>query len=63
MLADGLAIPGGAPSYDYEHWRNKIAHQPHLSLFPFAEAIRTSSAAVKSRLLLQPSGALANLPV
>jgi hypothetical protein len=32
-FADGLAIPGGAPTYDYEHLSNKIAHPGALSAF------------------------------
>src|SRR5262245_16964647 len=32
-FADGLAIPGGAPTYDYEGLSNKIAHPGALSAF------------------------------
>jgi len=30
-FADGLAIHGGAPSHDYEHLSNKVAHPRTLS--------------------------------
>jgi len=30
-FADGLAIHGGAPSHDYEHLSNKVAHPRALS--------------------------------
>jgi hypothetical protein len=32
-FADGLAIPGGAPTYHYESLSNKIAHSSALSAF------------------------------
>jgi len=46
-VADGLAIPGGAPSHDYERLSNKIAHQTALSPLPCADLIWFAAGPVK----------------
>ena len=49
-----LATHGGAPSYDYEDFSNKVAHLRFLSSFPCAH-IRASAETVKRRTPLRES--------
>jgi uncharacterized protein len=48
---NGLAIPGGAPSYDYQLLSNKIAHRAVLGIISLRQCIWVAAACVK-----EPSG-------
>jgi hypothetical protein len=43
----GLAIPGGAPSYDYQLLSNKIAHSAVLGIISLRHFIWVEPAGVK----------------
>ncbi|HZD62158.1 MAG TPA: hypothetical protein VE200_05115 [Xanthobacteraceae bacterium] len=44
---DGLAIPGGAASYDYQLLSNKIAHSAVLGIISLRRFIWVAAAGVK----------------
>jgi hypothetical protein len=44
---DGLAIPGGAPSYDYQLLSNKIAHSAVLGIISLRHFIWVAASGVK----------------
>jgi hypothetical protein len=44
---DGLAIPGGALSYDYQLSSNKIAHSAVLGIISLRQFIWVAAAGVK----------------
>jgi hypothetical protein len=47
LFVDGLAIPGGAASYDYELLSNKIAHSALLGIISLRRFIWVAAAGVK----------------
>ena len=47
QFVDGLAIPGGAPSYDYQLFSNKIAHSAVLGIISLRQFIWVGAAGVK----------------
>jgi hypothetical protein len=47
QFVDGLAIPGGAPSYDYQLSSNKIAHRAVLGIISLRQFIWVAAAGVK----------------
>jgi hypothetical protein len=47
QFVDGLAIPGDAPSYDYQLLSNKIAHRAALGIISLRQFIWVAAAGVK----------------
>jgi hypothetical protein len=47
QFEDGLAIPGGAPSYDYQLLSNKIAHSAVLGIISLRQFIWVAATGVK----------------
>jgi hypothetical protein len=53
QFVDGLAIPGGAPSYDYQLSSNKIAHSAVLGIISLRQFIWVAAAGVKELSQIQ----------
>jgi len=53
QFVDGLAIPGGAPSYDYQLSSNKIAHSAVLGIISLRQFIWVAAAGVKELSRIQ----------
>jgi hypothetical protein len=58
QFVDGLAIPGGAPSYDYQLLSNKIAHSAVLGIISLRQFIWVAAAGVKELSGLTRTGQL-----
>jgi hypothetical protein len=49
QFRDGLAIPGGAHSYDYQLSSNKVAHRAALCIISLRQLIWAAASPVKAR--------------